>query len=365
MKTLETYSSKDAQNQFGEVLLKAQHEPVCIKRYNKAAAYVVSANDFEAFQAYRAQQLGEQASTEASTAVSTQDSKQITVGVSRYPAVLHRSYSRMLGEKYILSLIQRGAVRHGRDGQLEGVMCERVPSVENGDATITTDANGKHTVSATFRILPDVYWADGSPVVADDFKLRWEIGCHPDARSVNKVWYQRIGGFDIDDDKTFTLHYRTAFSEYANILMLLPLNARLERPIFEQDPAEYRNNSLYMTEPANPGLWNGPYRLESRVSKSEYIMVRNAHWSGKQPYFDRIRMRAFEGALALESALLSGAVDMSGYGIQIDQGLAFEESHSHDFQVVYGTGGLLAGLEVNLDNAALADVRVRQAILYG
>ena len=56
---METFSSKDAQNQFGDLLMKAQKEPVCIKRYNKATAYMLSASDFEQYQEYQNQVLRE------------------------------------------------------------------------------------------------------------------------------------------------------------------------------------------------------------------------------------------------------------------------------------------------------------------
>ena len=54
---MQTYSSKDAQNQFGDVMMKAQQGPVCIKRYNKAAAYMLSASAFEEYQAYQKEVL--------------------------------------------------------------------------------------------------------------------------------------------------------------------------------------------------------------------------------------------------------------------------------------------------------------------
>lgn len=54
---METFSSKDAQNQFGDMLMKAQKEPVCIKRYNKVAAYMLSADAFEKYQKYQNQVL--------------------------------------------------------------------------------------------------------------------------------------------------------------------------------------------------------------------------------------------------------------------------------------------------------------------
>lgn len=56
---MEIFSSKEAQNQFGDMLMKAQKAPVCIKRYNKAAAYMLSAEAFEEYQKYQNQVLKE------------------------------------------------------------------------------------------------------------------------------------------------------------------------------------------------------------------------------------------------------------------------------------------------------------------
>jgi len=56
---MEIFSSKDAQNQFGEMLMKVQKEPVCIKRYNKTAAYMLSASAFEEYQEYQNKVLRE------------------------------------------------------------------------------------------------------------------------------------------------------------------------------------------------------------------------------------------------------------------------------------------------------------------
>lgn len=53
---MDTYSSTDAKREFGEVLLKAQREPVSITRNNKPIAVVVSEKDYQALrlQALRA-----------------------------------------------------------------------------------------------------------------------------------------------------------------------------------------------------------------------------------------------------------------------------------------------------------------------
>jgi len=52
-------------------------------------------------------------------------------------------------------------------------------------------------------------------------------------------------------------------------------------------------------------------------------------------------------------------------GLSLDQALAFERRHGDRFQVRYQPGLAYEHLDVMLDNPFLADVRVRQALLYG
>ena len=48
-----TKTSAEAQNQFGQLLDTVQREPVAITRHGRPAAFVLSAGDMEAFQAWR------------------------------------------------------------------------------------------------------------------------------------------------------------------------------------------------------------------------------------------------------------------------------------------------------------------------
>ena len=50
---METLNASDAKREFGEVLLKAQKEPVRINRNGKPVAVMVSALEFEQLQAFK------------------------------------------------------------------------------------------------------------------------------------------------------------------------------------------------------------------------------------------------------------------------------------------------------------------------
>jgi peptide/nickel transport system substrate-binding protein len=169
------------------------------------------------------------------------------------------------------------------------------------------------------------------------------------------------------DDKTFTLHDEKLGFDYNAINDFRLVPEHLERKVFETDPDTYRNRTLFDTEPTNPGLASGPYRITQLVSGSQIVLDRNPSWWGDMPAFDRIVVRAIENTSALEANLLSGDVDMieGSVGLSLDQALAFERRNGDRYQVLYKPGLVFEHLDVMLDNPFLADPRVRQALLYG
>ena len=54
---METVSSVDAKNSFGEVVMKAQQEPVCISKNGKPAAVMMSMTEYQSIQALREELL--------------------------------------------------------------------------------------------------------------------------------------------------------------------------------------------------------------------------------------------------------------------------------------------------------------------
>jgi peptide/nickel transport system substrate-binding protein len=140
----------------------------------------------------------------------------------------------------------------------------------------------------------------------------------------------------------------------------------LERAAFT-DPAQYRFRTLYDTDPTNPGLYFGPYRITEVASGSHIVLEPNPTWWGKKPAFGRIVVWAVENTAALEANLLAGGLDMVAgeLGFSLDQALAFEKRHGDRFTMLYKPSLSYEHVELNLDHPALADKRLRQALLYG
>ena len=142
-----------------------------------------------------------------------------------------------------------------------------------------------------------------------------------------------------------------------NSLGLILVPAHIEKPIFDANPAEYRNKTAYDTNSTNPGLAFGPYRIVEIVPGSRIVLEQNPSWTGEKPHFKRIVVKIIENTAALEANLLSGNVDyvLGELGLSLDQALAFEKRHKDKYDFIYKPALIYEHIDVKLDNELLAD----------
>ena len=289
---------------------------------------------------------------------------ELRIGITQFPSTLNPLIDSMLAKSYVLAMTRRPLTAYDQDWRLICMLCTELPTIENGLAVPEALADGKQGIAVTYQIHPGARWGDGAPVTSADVVFTWEVGRHPKTGVSDFEAFRRILSIEVIDDKTFTLHLdRITFDFAATGLEILP--AHIERPIFEADPATYRNRTAFDTDPANPGLAFGPYKVVELVSGSHIVLARNDTWWGAKPAFDKITVRVIENTAALEANLLSGAIDMIAgeLGVTIDQALAFEKRHGARYDITYKPGLIYEHLDLNLDNPILADKRVRKALI--
>lgn len=302
----------------------------------------------------------------ASPAVAARDT--LTIGITQYPATLNPMVDSMLAKSYVLGATQRQLTIEGHDWTPVCQLCVKLPSLEDGDAerfpSQTEAGEPVDGVRKTYTLRDDAFWGDGTPVTTDDVLFAWQVGRHPDTGVANFRGYRDVLDIQVHGPKRFTVVERKLDYRYRSMGDFNVLPAHLERPAFAV-PREYRNRTLYQTEPANPGLWNGPYRVAAIETGTRIVLARNEHWKGRPPAFDRVEIRAIENTSALEANLLSGAIDMIAgeLGLDIDQAIAFEKRNAARFTVQFQPGLIYEHLDVMLDSPVLADRRVRQALV--
>ena len=291
---------------------------------------------------------------------------QLTIGIVQFPSTLNPNIDAMAAKSYVLGFTTRHFTVFDADWKIVCLLCTELPSFENGRAVKTELPGGKTGIDLTYTIRAAAKWGDGTPVTTDDVKFTYEVGRHPQSAISNAELYRRIVAVDVRDDKTFTLHVDKLTYDFEAIDDLVLLPAHLERAAFAE-PAQYRLRTLYATDPTNPGLYNGPYRVAEIVSGSHVLLEPNPYWAGPKPAFRRITIRTIENTAALEANLLSGTIDMVAgeIGLPLDEALAFDKRHGGEFKIVYKPGLIFEHVDMNLDVPTLADRRVREALLLG
>ena len=290
---------------------------------------------------------------------------ELKVGITQYPSTLHPLIDSMLAKSYVLAMTRRPITAYDHDWQLICMLCVELPSLENGLAVPETLEDGSEGIAVTYQLHPEATWGDGTTVTTEDVVFTWEVGRHPQSGVAGFEAFRRILSIDVIDDKTFTVHVdRITFTYNASGgFDLLP--AHLERPIFEADPAAYRTRTTFDSDPTNPGLYFGPYRVTQASPGSHITVEANPTWYGDKPDFDKITVRVIENTAALEANLLSGAIDMIAgeLGLTLDQALAFEPRYGTRYQVLFKSSLIYEHLDLNLANPILQDPRVRQALI--
>ncbi|SME88551.1 peptide/nickel transport system substrate-binding protein [Tistlia consotensis] len=291
----------------------------------------------------------------------------LTIGLTQYPATLNPNIESMLAKVYVEGMTLRPLTAYDQDWKPVCMVCTELPDLAKGTAQLETTPDGRKGIAVTYSLQPDATWGDGTPVTTDDVKFTWEVGRNPNSGVSNFELYKRIYKLDVLDAKRFTFHLDRVDFDYqsAGDFRLLP--AHIERPIFEADPAQYRFRTAFDSDPTNPGLAFGPYKIVSLTPGSEIVLARNPTWWGEKPFFDRVVLRTIENTAALEANLLSGSIDMiaGSLGLSLDQALAFEKRHGDAYRVIYKPRLVYEHLAPNLDNPILADLKVRQALLLG
>jgi peptide/nickel transport system substrate-binding protein len=292
------------------------------------------------------------------------DQKNLRIGISQYPSTLNPYFDDMVAKSYVLGTALRPVTVHGADWMPACALCTELPTYANGRAK-----KEKGGIAATYTLKPDLFWGDGAPVTSADIVFAWQVGKHPQSGVGNAEFFATdIRGIDAADARTFTIHFSKEKCDFASIDDFYPLPAHLEKKVFEQAPATYINRTLYNTDPANPGLWLGPYKVARAESGAAVTVDRNPYWKGSHPAFDSITFRAIENSPALTANLLSGDIDyIAGeIGLLLDQAVAFERRlPPGKYDVTYKPGLTYEHIDLPLDKPPFGDVRVRRALMLG
>jgi peptide/nickel transport system substrate-binding protein len=225
--------------------------------------------------------------------------------------------------------------------------------------TIETDATRSWV---EFRLNPKAAFADGKPVTAEDVRFTFEL-LREKGRPAQRNAYRRVKDITLRDERTIRFTFQDADGELPMLLALMPALARhdINRDTFDQPTFR-------------PPLGSGPYVLADLDPGKSFTLRRNPNFWGRDlpilkghHNFDEIRVDFYRDSNALLESFKVGLYDvrfeadpgkwLTGYdSAALRDGRMVRESLR--FQAPRG----MTGIVFNTRRAALADVRVREAL---
>ncbi|WP_409480199.1 peptide ABC transporter substrate-binding protein [Pseudobdellovibrio sp. HCB154] len=297
---------------------------------------------------------------------------ELKIGISQEFENFNPLISSMLATTYMQRMVNRTLVTIDADGKWVPQLAKAIPSIEAGTAKVIK-VGGKEKIQATWELLDNAVWGDGTPITCDDFALAVKIASSPNVGVGEKEVYTQVEKIELVDKnpKKCLFTYEKAKWDFYMLGTFYPVPKQLEEAVFKKYGSQkegYEKNSIYSKEPTNVGLFNGPYVISELQLGDHVTFVPNPKFYGTQPHIKKIIVKLIPNTGTLEANLRSGTIDLiSTLGLALDQALAFEKkikSEGLGYQVLFQPSTVYEHIDLNLDNPFLKDVRVRKALNF-
>ncbi|MFI5306382.1 MAG: ABC transporter substrate-binding protein [Polyangiales bacterium] len=199
------------------------------------------------------------------------------------------------------------------------------------------------------KLRSGLRFSDGTALDADDVAATFRSVVDPGFGSRYASTYSQIERVEVVSPLEVVFHLR---GPHATFL------ADLELPVLRAEDEHRHLGALGAAAPAGAG----PYVLASR-SASQIDLVANPHWYGGAVRFPVVRMLVVHDDNTRALRLLAGAGDLAMSAVPPLLLPLFEHDPRFVVRSAPGVGTTYMGL--NLEAAALRDVRVREALAYG
>jgi peptide/nickel transport system substrate-binding protein len=199
-----------------------------------------------------------------------------------------------------------------------------------------------------FHLHAGFRFTDGQPVTATDVTATYESILDPRAQSPKRQGLDAVEAVDALDPLTVRFRLRRPFAPFLGETGLGILPARQIR-----------------TAPGRPlaaPMGSGPFRLVELVADERVVLERHAGYPLGTPRLAGVAFRVVPDAVSRLLELKRGTLDLVQNGIEPDS-LAWLRARPN-VALTTAPSSTFQYLGMNLRDARLADVRVRQAIAY-
>jgi peptide/nickel transport system substrate-binding protein len=288
-------------------------------------------------------------------------SKTITVGIQQEPDSLFAPFREMIAAEEILRAGAPTLTVFNDRWELVPSAAVAIPTVENGGVVLLKDGR----MVTTFVIRDDVFWADGTPLTADDYVFCLSIYQDPAQEIADRSYAELVEKMEAlgADHKTLRITWKQPYAYHANYRNFEALPRHVVEPIYK-----VAGGALKQHPWGGLPMLAGPFTVDA-WERGQYVALKRNPFAKSpriSPQVDRVVWRIIPNSQTLEANLLSGAVDaVSPVGLQLDQALEMQRRVKDAFEFHFNEGLQWEHIDFNLDDPWLKDVRMRQALTLG
>jgi ABC-type transport system substrate-binding protein len=169
----------------------------------------------------------------------------------------------------------------------------------------------------TYRFKENLVWADGEPVIRDDYKLAYTVACDPETAAPELLTLnytcQYIQSVEFLDDTAYMVTWQPGFD---NGIIALPPIWRMPSHQFLSDGRQLDETPFSdwarFPEVAEYPMGIGPYTVTEWVRGSHLKLDANPYYFGGQVTTPHIIVRFFNSPGQAVDALIQGRIDILG-----------------------------------------------------
>jgi peptide/nickel transport system substrate-binding protein len=212
--------------------------------------------------------------------------------------------------------------------------------------TLETSPDG---LRITFKLREGVQFHGGyGELTADDVKFSYERFLDPALNAPYKGDWETLDKVEVTGKYTGVIVLKTPFSPL--FASTLPVTAGV---IISKKAYEALGDK-FGTQP----IGSGPYAFSEWVPKQRIVLKRNDAYWGDKPAFDEIHLIPIVDDSAAEVALEAGDIDFT----TVSQAAEARLAENSAFQVKRQSTINYSGIFINIEDPALKDLRVREAL---
>lgn len=213
----------------------------------------------------------------------------------------------------------------------------------------------KDQKTITFKLKPDLKWADGTPLTSADVLFTWQLVTDDKTRTPYGADYKLVTKAETPDAQTFRVSYAQPYAPALDSwagLQILPRHLLQNQDI---------NNTPFARKPVGSHY----YQLENWSNGERISLVRNPNATQGQPKIDRLVSRFIPDPASQFLELMADNIDVMNLNpIQYARIVPARPEMTQKIALYKELGNGYTYLGFNLKRAPFDDIRVRQAINY-